>query len=1153
MRNVLIVLFFTALQVFAEDSYSQITKLTLDLNNVTIENVLNKIEEQSEFYFLCNKKLVDTDRKVNIQIKNENIDNILNGIFSGTDVDFIIVDRQIVLSPREYLNDITNIIRLIQDAKIIKGTVIDESGNSIPGVTVSVKGTNIGTITDQNGNYSLDNVSPEATLVFSFIGMITQQIVVGSQTTINLTMAVDVVGIEEIVVTGYATQVKASLTGSVASVLADELQKIPASNIAQRLQGRLAGVSIINSHVPGAGAQVRIRGLGTINNNDPLYVIDGVPTKTGLSQLNPNDIKSLTVLKDAASAAIYGASGANGVIIITTIQGESGKPKVSVNARTGVSQITKTYDLLNTQEYGELLWLEASNDGIPPGNQIYGYGNSPDIPDYILPARAIDGSPEVDPSLYNYDPDNLYLIMKANKEGTNWFDEILRPAIMQEYNIRITGGSDNTGYAFSAGYLNEQGILINTGFDRFSIRANSFAIINDWLEVGESLGLNFTEGYGNLQNNNENATIFSAVRIQPIIPVYDIMGNFAGTKAPSTSGGENPVAVLTRDANDFQQNLRGIGNAYAQANIIEGLKYKTLFGFDLRYGASKDIFIKNLESSMATEKDALTEMSNYNIQWNWQNLLMFDHTFETLHKVNVLIGSEAVSSTYRYMTAGRNTFFSINPNYMFLNAGESTQTNSGLGADEATMSYFGKLNYDYAGKYLLEATFRRDGSSRFGRNNRWANFPAFSLGWRISDENFMGNTIWIDDLKLRAAWGKTGNSEIGSYNGFTTFRTDTRYSYYGLDGSNTNGTAGFDSNAFGNPNAKWETTTTIDFGYDAVLFNNSLILTFDLWKRNTSDMLFVIPQPAVMGRATLPSVNIGSMKNVGWDFQASYQGTSLAGQLNYNITANVSHYKNEITKLSGEEKTFHNGVSLRSMMYTAYNVGTAFPEFYGYIVDGIFQTQEEADAWPTAFGDDGTYNQPGHFKYRDVNDDGVIDASDRTWIGSPHPDFTAGLSFDLQYKNWDLSTFFFGSYGNEIISYVRRWTDYTIFQGNRSTDRLYYSWGSPYLDDNSNAKLAKAEVLNDEGNQQPSTHFVEDGSYLRMKNLQIGYNISGDKLQRLNIRKLRIYFQAMNLFTLTKFNGLDPEIDPSSSITMGVDRGAWPTPRQFMMGITIDL
>jgi TonB-linked SusC/RagA family outer membrane protein len=1145
MRIVFALLVLGILHANATNAYSQQTRLSLDITDAQLVAVLDEIEDLSEFYFLYNEKLLDIERKVSVKADNELIDEILKGLFAGTDVTFTIYDRKIILAP-----DFDAGAMGVQQSRV-SGTVKEANGNPLPGVTVQIKGTSIGVLTDVAGNFELTDVPQSAILVFSFVGMKSQEIPVGNNTLFNVVMTVDLIGMEEIVVTGYATQTKASLTGSVATVGTEELLTVPATNVVQRLQGRISGVSIINSHVPGGDATVRIRGLGTINNNDPLYVIDGVPTKEGLSSINPNDIESITVLKDAASSAIYGASGANGVIIVTTRHGKGQEPSIRVDIKGGISQITKTYDLLNTQEYGELLWLEAQNDGVTPGNAIYGYGSSPDIPDYILPARAEEGSPEVDPSRYSYNPKNLYLIMKANKTGTDWYDEILRPAPFQDYNFSINGGTNNAGYAISAGYLHEEGILINTGYKRYSIRANSQMSITDWLEIGENIGVTFSKGYGNQMNNNENASIFAAVRIQPIIPVYDIMGNFAGTKAPSTSGGENPVATLTRDQNDYTTTLRNLGNLYAQAKITDWLSFKTLFGFDLRQRNTKDIFIKNPESSMASLTDGLTEGAYNNVQWNWQNLLMINKEFGGNHSLSVLLGTEALNYKYLYITAARNTYFSTDVNYMYLSAGESNQTNSGLGSEYATMSYFGKLNYAFASKYLLEATYRRDGSSRFGQNNRWGNFPAFSVGWRITEEPFMGLTShWLDDLKLRLAWGTTGNSEIGNYNGFTTFRTNPSYSYYGLDGNNTSANAGFDSNAFGNPDAKWETTTTTDIGVDALLFNGSFTVTFDLWKRNTSDMLFVVPQPSVMGQATLPSVNIGDMKNSGFDLALGYRNEALGGRFNYNITANIYHYKNEILKLTGEEKLFHSGVSLRDMMYTAYNVGTSFPEFYGYKVVGIFQTQAEADAWPKAFGENGTYNEPGHFKYEDVTKDGVIDANDRTWIGSPHPDFTAGLNIDLSYMNFDLQSFLFLSYGNEIISYVRRWIDYTIFQGNRSKDRLYTSWGSPYLEDNSQAKLAKASYLNDTGNQYPSTHFVEDGSYLRMKSIQLGYALPQKITGKLGFSSIRAYIQTTNLFTITRFNGLDPEIDPSSSLALGLDQGAWPTPRQFVIGIS---
>ncbi len=1148
MRLTAILLFGFVLSVSA-NSYSQNTRLDLKLRNASIAEIFEYVEANSEFVFLYQNEDVDVNQTKSINLHNATIFEILDLAFEGQNISYHVYDRQIVISKAESGAPSVS----VQEKGKITGLVTSSDGEPIPGVSIVVKGTTIGTVSDINGGFSLSVPEDATTLVFSFVGMLSQEVKIEGKSVINVIMQEDVQGLDEVVVVGYGTQKKANLTGSVATVSTDELVEVPAVNIVQRLQGRISGVTIINSHTPGGGATVRVRGLGTINNNDPLYVIDGVPTKEGLSQLNPNDIESVTVLKDAASAAIYGAGGANGVIIVTTKRGKAGESNISFDARMGVSNVTKRFNLLNTREYGELLWLEAKNDGVSPGNQLYGYGAAPDIPEYILPARAAAGSAEVDPSLYNYDMDNLYLIMKANKEGTNWNDEVLRAAMIQEYNLSVTGGSNDGGYAFSGGYMKEEGTLLNTGFERFSIRSNANTKLKNWLEVGESLGVVYTHAYGNQSDNSEGTVISQVYRMQPIIPVYDIMGNFAGTKAPSTGNGQNPVAMLERDKNDYNNNIRAIGNIYAQADIVDGLKFKTLFGFDYRTGHYKDIFIKNPEFSEAKPTDKLNEGSNVTRQWNWQNLLTYNKTFNDVHNVSVLLGTEAVAQVWQYMSAGRTTYFSTDPDYMLLDSGEGDQTNNGKREDWSTVSYFGKVNYNYQGKYLMEATFRRDGSSRFGQNNRWGNFPAFSTGWRISEESFMEETRnWLEDLKLRAAWGQTGNSEIGNYNGFTTFYTSNIHSYYGLDGSNTSTTAGFDSYAFGNPDAKWETTTTIDFGLDATMFNSALSVTFDWWQRKTSDMLFIIPRAAVEGQARLPSVNIADMNNVGFDLSFIYRGDAVGGDLKYTITANVSHYKNEITKLDGEEKPFYRGRSERQMMYTAYNVGTSFPEFYGYKVEGIFQTQAEADAWPTAFGSDGTYNEPGRFKYADINNDGVIDGDDRTWIGSPHPDFTSGLTFDLEYKNWDLTAFFFTSYGNEIMNYVRRWTDYTNFQGNRSKDRLYKSWGSPYLSNNADAKLAKAEKLNDKGNQQPSSHFVEDGSYLRMKNLQIGYSLPDKTLQKIGFKRVRLYLQATNLFTITKYSGLDPEIN-AGGVAMGIDRGAWPTPKQFLFGVNVGL
>ncbi|MGM0475099.1 MAG: SusC/RagA family TonB-linked outer membrane protein, partial [Bacteroidota bacterium] len=744
----------------------------------------------------------------------------------------------------------------------ITGTVTsEEDGSPLPGVAVVVRGTTIGTITDADGNYSIEVPTTEATLMFTFVGMQTLEVPVGNQRTIDVELEQDVFGLDEVVVTGYATQVRANLTGAISTVASDQLEATPSTTLMKRMQGTVTGVTIQNDHHPGGDSRILVRGLGTINDNSPLFVVDGVPTSGIWNSINPNDVESITVLKDAASQAIYGARGANGVILVTTKRGTRARPEVRFSARIGNSRATNYYDLLNTEEYGQLLWLEAENDGVTGySHQLYGDGAEPDIPEYILPARAEPGSPEVSMDRYNIDESvgPLYLIMKANQEGTDWYDAILRTAPLQEYDLSISGGAENANYFFSAGYMSEEGILKFTGFDRYSFRSNADARLSNWLSVGQSLGVTYTHGYGNRTDNAESSIISQAYRMQPIIPIYDEGGNWGGTRAPGTGNGANPLAILTRDQNDYGNDIRALGTFFAEATILEGLSFKTLFGYDYRAGWWKDITIKNPEFAEAIENHGLGEGDNYTLQWNWQNLLTFNRTFAGMHNVNVLLGTEAVSSSYRWKNASRQVYFSTDPNYMFLSSGESTQLNSGLGSDWRTMSYFGRLNYDLGGKYLIEATLRRDGSSRFGAQQRWGLFPAFSLGWRITEESFMAGTEgWLDYLKLRVGWGQAGNDRIGDYNGFTTFHTYINSSYYSLTGDNTSSMAGFEANAFGNPEARWEATTTINLGLDANFMSNRLSVVFDLWQRNTSDMLYELSRPAVVGEADIPSVNIG--------------------------------------------------------------------------------------------------------------------------------------------------------------------------------------------------------------------------------------------------------------------------------------------------------
>ncbi|KJF45413.1 SusC/RagA family TonB-linked outer membrane protein [Draconibacterium sediminis] len=1026
----------------------------------------------------------------------------------------------------------------------VTGTVTGEDGVGIPGVSIVVQGTTQGTITDLDGNYTLTLPDGAEKLTFSYIGMLTQEVEIAGQSTINIVMKADVIGVDEVVVVGYGTQMKEELTGAVSTVSAEKLETTSETSVASRLQGQVAGVTVTSANRPGADATIRIRGIGTINDPNPLYIIDGVPAGPG-NNIPPGDIESISVLKDASSAAIYGTRGANGVVIITTKRGRANQqPSINFSVRTGVTKATNKYDLLNTPEYAEAVWLSFANRGIAPSHQQYGSGSSPVIPDYILPGGAMNG--EVDESAYSY-PGNV--IFKANKQGTDWYDEIYQTGIIQEYDLSISGGGKNSTYAFSANYLDEEGILKWTEFKRYTMRMNSDAKFNDWLKVGESLQVVYIDENGNFGDNGEGTVISQAYRSQPIIPVYDIAGEFAGSKAPEMGNSANPVRVLYDARNNNGKWMRILGNAFAEVTLAEGLTAKTLFGANMGQWNYKGYVLPTYEHSEPNTVNGVDVNSNYSIQWNWSNTLNYNKTFNDVHRLNLLVGTEAVENTYQSLNASRRVYFSEDPNYMQLDSGESNKENSGNASEWSLFSVFGRVNYNYMGKYYVEGTVRRDGSSRFSEENKYAVFPAGSAAWAISEESFMqGSRSWLDMLKLRLGWGMSGNDRIGNYNSYSTYSTDAYKASYAIDGSNTSAVSGFKPATLGSEDVTWETTKTVNIGIDANMLDNHLAVAIDLWQRDTEDMLFREPIPQVMGIATAPYVNVGEMRNKGVDFEISYNNTAIGGDLTYNISMNLSHYKNEIMRLSGDPDRYIDAGSLRQKTYTRYAAGTAFPEFFGYIVDGIFQTQGEADAH-APYGDS-DYNKPGHFKYRDVNGDGTITADDRTFIGSPHPDLVGGLNLNLGYKNFDLTMFFYGSLGNDMVNYVTRWIDYGQFNGGLSKDALYNSWGSPYLDNNSKAKLPMLDQ--NDYSQEPSTAFLEDASYLRLKNLRLGYTVPKSLLDRAGIKSLRLYGQVSNVFTISGYSGLDPEVN-SSGTTMGLDQGAWPTPRQIMFGVQLGL
>jgi TonB-linked SusC/RagA family outer membrane protein len=1043
----------------------------------------------------------------------------------------------------------------------IKGKVIDATGGSVPGATIVLKGSsNVGTTTDGEGNFSLELPDGSTTLVVSSIGFMTQEINIANKSTIEITLQSDVKSLTEVVVTGYSSQSKRDITGAVSTVDTKELTKVAAPNVAQQLQGRVAGVTVTSNNSPGGEATVRIRGFGTVNNNDPLYVIDGVPTKGGLNSINPNNIESMQVLKDASSASIYGSRAANGVIIITTKKGKSGAPQFSFNSRFGVQTGKVNLDLIiDPQQFGDLLWTQRRNAGVltngNPSHQQYGNGVNAVVPDYILAGSQYglsEGNPATDPSLYNYNRTGFYQIVKANKQGTDWEKEILRDAAIQEYNVGATGGSETGRYALSLNYFKQDGILKNTSFNRYSLRSNTEFLFKKRIRFGENLEVSYTEnkgyysnnGTGSTTNNQDGNPIGNGFRIPSIIPVYDINGHFAATRAAGLGPATNPVAQLFRTKDNAVNTFRTFGNAYVEVDIMKDLIAKSSIGVDFTNANRTAYTLLDLEEAEIESNNALTNEYVNDVNWTWSNTLNYTKTFGTIHKLNALVGTEAIKGTGSNFSATRTTFYSEDPQYMYLSAGSAGINNAGAAYKWSLFSIFGKVNYALKDRYLLEATVRRDGSSRFGQNNRYGTFPAFSAGWRLSEEAFMKSATWIDDLKIRGGWGQTGNQEIGNYNGFSTYRSTLNQSSYAIDGSNNSVQAGFDTQAFGNQDAKWETTTQTNVGLDATFLKGMFGLNLDLYNRTTSDMLYQVSLPATQGVATIPFVNVGEMNNKGVDLAIDFNNKALDGKLTYSIGANISAYKNNVVKLNNSATAVLLGPTIRSYTWTRSVAGMPLYSFYGLQIDGIYQNQSEVDAGPTYPG----YAAVGKYKYHDTDGNGVITDADRKFLGNPHPDFTYGINLNLGYMGFDISAFFQGVKGNEIINMVKRWTDFNNQAGNRSLRMLNESW----TPENPDAVLPILDA-NDSRSQQPSSYFIEDGSYFRMKNLTIGYTLPAKALSKIGLTTARIYVQGQNLFTITKYSGIDPEVTSVGSTpgttVLGVDQGNYPRSKMYQVGI----
>ncbi|MEJ7828065.1 MAG: SusC/RagA family TonB-linked outer membrane protein, partial [Segetibacter sp.] len=1009
------------------------------------------------------------------------------------------------------------------------------------------------------------------------VGFEPTEVLAGTGSALNVALNATNTTLNEVVVTGYSTQAKKSITGSVAVVNIKELVANPGSNVQSLLQGRAAGVTVGTSGVPGAGASVRMHGYGTFGNNEPLYVVDGARVGA-ITELNPNDIESMQVLKDASAASIYGSAAAGGVIIITTKRGKVGRPKVTYDSYYGTQTFKKRLDLLNTKEYGDYLYLLDKNSGRLGLNGEFKNGQyagplgvsttGPIIPAFILAGSAGGipaGDPLADPSKYKLDLFDVngpgtYLIVPASQEGTDWLGAVLQEAPQMNHQVTASGGSDNANYVFGLDYFDQKGIVYTTRYQRYALRANTSFKIKNKIRVGENLQVYFTNrrGVQGFDNQSEGNPIAFSYRMQPIVPVFDIMGNYAGTRGPNLGNAQSPYANLDRRKDAREKRVGILGSVYTEVDLLRYFTLRSNLGIDFGNNSSF-AFIRNFyESSEGRSNIArMDEAQNYGYQLTWYNTLNFKKTFRDVHDISALIGTELVQSQGRSISANTQDFFNLDRNFQQVSSSLSL-TPFGTSNQSRTRKYspvIAQLNYAYKDKYYLSGSFRRDGSSdAFGPNNKFGNFPAFSVGWRISEEPFLKNNKNINDLKLRFGYGVLGNDNITGL-GFLSFYGFQNDGSYPITGSNTSFTLGQRHLTLGNPEIKWEQTATSTLGIDATLFNSRLNVTLDLYNRETIDLVFEKELDAALygGSVAKQPINIGSMNNKGIDLALSYRG-SASRNLRYDLSTTFSLYKNKVGVLADP---FFEGDRTRIEPLNRSVTGRPISSFYGYVVDGFFNDATELAALEQKG------KLIGGWKYKDISGpdgkpDGKITADDRTFIGSPHPKFVMGFNAAVSYKGLDLSTFIYWKAGGQIANLNRYFTDFNTFQGNRSRRILYDSW----TPEKRNARLPQLNGNELSAGTLPVDYYIEPGGYLRMRNLQLGYTLPKSIMDRFGIDRLRVYVQAQNLFTITKYTGLDPEITTLNTgrndfnrrfadRNLGVDIANYPTAKSFIFGLNV--
>ena len=1061
---------------YAGNAHSQNAKVSIHMNNVKLDKILNEIENQTDYLFIYNNQ-VDINKITSVKVKNEAVAQVLDRILSGTGINYELEGTHIILTT-EAIKD----LHAQQQAKTVTGTVTDVSGEPIIGANIRIKGTTTGTITDIDGNFSI-KAEPQSVIEVSYIGYLTQETVINNQKSIRFLLKEDTKTLDEVVVIGYGVQKKADLTGSVANINTEKLNTQSNANIGQALQGKIAGVDIVSQGgAPGSGTRIMVRGIGTLNNASPLYIVDGMYMNS-IDHINPNDIASIDVLKDASSAAIYGSRAANGVIIVTV--------------NLGISTASKFLDMLDAKGWAEVTTIARQAIGKP----------------------ALDMATDL-----------------ANKPDNDWQDIMCRPALMQNYNLSVKGGGKYSTYYTGLGYFNQDGIVKGTNYQRYNIQSK-----NDYKRGIFSAGTNLIISFSHdkpLHQELRGGMIGTILQSVPTLEKYDDTreGGYGGTYGDVVNI-PHPLAIIDDNIMDrYNENVKIFANLYAQIELFKGLKYKLNLTPDFSFERYKN-YLNKYDFGLATNSiTQLTERQRRRRNILVENLLTFDRTFGE-HKISALAGYTYQDSRFRHIQAYGE---GLPQGLEEIDAATTNRSNEGNSWRSVLTSILGRVFYSYQNKYLFTATIRRDGSSKFGKNNRYGYFPSFSLGWNVAEEKFMENVHWLDQLKLRGGYGVLGNQEIDNYQYSSTITTGINYP----DGNGGLLQGAFPKN-FANPDIKWEETAMTNVGIDFMAFNNRLSLTADYYVKNTKDILLTVPIPISSGGANDPIRNAGKIRNNGFEFNLGWMDQPNP-DISYGINLIGSFNKNKVIAMGSESGSIKGGSTNQNITTSETKAGYPIGGYWLISTAGYFNSQEEVDAYAKDGKKIQPAAEPGDIKFVDANNDGVINDDDRVFQGSPFPDFTFALNGNMRYKNFDLSIGLQGVLGNKIYNATRQTLEDVTKGSNFLASCLDY-----WTPENKNASHPRLTWDDPNRNTRAeSDRYLENGSYLRLRSVQLGYTFPQTWFKGA-IQHARVYINAENLFTITSYSGYSPDVNADNANYRGFDNFIYPTNRTFMLGLNV--